>query len=515
MVAEESFAGQESSAGRETSAIPETETSLGASIGKVTASEVSPDDAVATPFASTVPNLQPSSANNAEQATETPILIPTISSVPSTNSNSEAAKVAGGVLSGLVVLSVIGLFFWLWRRRRVNKRRSTLLTPLGPGPHTDPTEKVPYIISRRSIGPTSLFVKVKAALGYNVKKIRERISQTFSEPSIRLSPSSRPQSRGLLTSNGRSPSSVLSNESSGANDRIANWWSQVTSHIPISRRPRIRGNDGAVRDRYTDMEKRSERKTSLQHQPDFLTLLAMDGDTFGREPGGQGQQRHKASTLQPPGLKESDNPFRDNNTLSHISAIPVPLASVATSGGRSDNDNPFSDPLPQITTDHRRRQSRGQQSISAANPSRQPSTRTYRESIDSFTTLRDKFRSDPFDLERLELLGGVGGVTGVGVLRAVDETTTAPSGPIRHPPSVHTRQESLSGGGGGGGSSSRYSSSYSYSSGVVSSLGDDDGWNDPGPDVGPASSSSSAGGGYSRVRGASVTSAGKFVGRAM
>lgn len=95
------------------------------------------------------------------------------------------------------------------------------------------------------------------------------------------------------------------------------------------------------------------------------------------------------------------------------------------------------------------------------------------------------------------------------------ETATAAAataiGPIRHPPSVHTRQESLGGGGGGGGSS-RYSPSYS--SGVVSSLGNDDGWNDPGPDVGPASSSSAAGG-YSRVRGASVTSGGKYVGRAM
>ncbi|KAK3391588.1 hypothetical protein B0T20DRAFT_483609 [Sordaria brevicollis] len=546
-VADESFAGQESFAGPETSAITGIEPSLGPGIGKATASAIFPDDAVATSFASTVPNLQPSSAKNAEKVTETPLTIPTISSVESTNSNSEAAKVAGGVLSGLVVLSVIGLFFWLWRRRRVNKRRNTLLTPLGPGPHTDSTEKAPYTFSRRSIGPTSLFAKVKAALGYNVKKIRERISQTFSEPSIRLSPSSRPQSRGFLASHGRNPSSFLFNESNGADtlkDRIVNWWSKVTSHITIGKRLglRLRSDDEVVRDRYTDVGKKSERKTSLQHQPDFLTLLAMDdGDLSRGGLGRQGQQQqHKAATLQPPGFKESNDPFRDDdnnnnnnnniiiNTLSHISAIPAPLASVATSNNRSaDNDtnNPFSDPLPQRTTSdrrRRRRQSRGQQSISvsagAANhPSRQPSTRTYRESIDSFTTLRDKFRSDPFDLERPELLGvGVGGgITGVGVGVArgvipvgVGEAATAPSGgPIRHPPSVHTRQESLGGGGGSGlgrGSSRRYSSSYSYSSGVVSSLGEDDGWNDPGPDVGPAAVASLGTGGYKRVRGASL-----------
>ncbi|KAJ4421500.1 hypothetical protein N0V85_000148 [Neurospora sp. IMI 360204] len=261
----------------------------------------------------------------------------------------------------------------------------------------------------------------------------------------------------------------------------------------------------------------------------------MDNGDLDREPQGQGQQhlsvtrqdsgsgsRDKVPTTRLPHLDERENPFRDNNTLSHISAIPAPLAGVAT-GGHSDN-NPFSDPYPirdlhsnKVTTisrpptattyraeDRCRRSSRGQ-SINAsttANPTRQPSTRTYRESIDSFTTHRNKFRSDPFDLERPELLGGVPQtVTSQGISAAA-----AAAGPsVRHPPSAHTRQESLGG-----------SSRYSYSSRVVSL---DDEWNDPGPDVGPASLGSGGTGGYGRLRGASVSvgrgGRGKIVGRAM
>ncbi|CCC09457.1 hypothetical protein SMACR_03487 [Sordaria macrospora] len=513
----------------ESPASQETETSLGASIVKVTASEISPDDVVTTPLASTVANLQPSSDNNAAQTTETPSIIPTISSILSTNNNSEAAKVAGGVLSGLVVLSLVGLFFWLWRRRRLQKRRRTLLTPLGTGPGTNPdrNEKMPYIISRRSIGPTAMFAKAKTALGHNVKRIRERISQTFSEGSIRiLSPSNRPQSQGLLSRHGRNPSLVPTNEVKGKGSvkaSILSWWSRITSHMYTSKRH----NDEVVRDRYPGTGNTSERKARLQYQPDFLTLIRMDNDDLGHE--AQGQQRRdsdKVPKAQPLHLgNERDTPFRDPNTLRRKSAIPAPLAAGT---GYSDGNNPFSDrvprPPPTTTTynriedrrHRRRRQSRGL-SISTnanttsmtANPSRQPSTHTtYRESIDSsFTTHRNKFRSDSFDLERPELLGH--GVPQV----IMGSQGTATTGGPRHPPSAHTRQESL----GGGGGSSRYSSYLS--GGVVSLDDDDDEWRDPGPDVGVGLTSSAAGnGGYGRVRGGSVSvsvSVGRGGGRKM
>ncbi|KHE79015.1 hypothetical protein GE21DRAFT_10289 [Neurospora crassa] len=497
----------------------ETETSAETSIVTETASEIFPDDAVVTPFASTGANLQPSSTSNAVQATENPTLFPTISSVPSAH-NSEAAKVAGGVLSGLVVLSLIGLFLWLWRRRRLQKRRSTLLTPLGTGPGTDPNEKTPYIISRRSIGPTPGFVKAKAALGYKVERIRERISQAFSEPSILLSPLKRGPRFEELNTHSRNPSLAFTDKANGtgsAKGSTSNWWSRMASHMRISKWLRNMRNDEVVRDRHFDAENTSERKARLKYQPDFLTLIAMDDGDLGREAQGQGQQRlsvtrqdsgggsrDKVSTARPLRLDEGDSPFRDNNLLSHISAIPAPLAA-----GLGRSDNPASDPpypvrnlyndattisKPPTATnygieDRRRRQSRGHPiSISASttangNPSRQPSTRTYRESIDSFTTHRNKFRSDPFDLERPELLGGVPQVM------ASQGTPSAVTGP-RHPPSAHTRQESLGG-----------SMRYSYSSGVVSL----DEWSDPGPDVGYKSAGSGDTRGYGRVRSASVS----------
>ncbi|KAK1774039.1 hypothetical protein QBC45DRAFT_455055 [Copromyces sp. CBS 386.78] len=448
-------------------------TSLGASIVEVTASEIFPDDAVATPFASTATNLQPSSDNNAAQATETPSIIPTLSSVPSTNSKSEAAKVAGGVLSGLVVLSLIGLLFWLWRRRRLQKRRST-----SPRTNPDGNEKKPYIISRRSIGPTPVLVKAKAALGYNSKKIRERISQSFSEGSIRiLSPSNRQQSQGLLGTHGRNPSLFFTNSVKGTGlvkVSISNWWSRITSHMYTSKRH----NDEVVRDRYSDTGNTSERQTRLQYQPDFLTLIRIDEDDLGREV--QGQQRVSGSRDKPPTTQllhpdERNNPFRDPNTLSHVSAIPAPLAAA---GGPSDN--PFSDPVPRPPNSNQRPHRRPPPppgNTAKINPSRQPSTRTYRESINSFTTHRNKFRSDPFDLERPELLCH-------GVPQVMASQGTATTGGPRHPPGAHTRQESLGG-----------SSRYSYPSGV----------NDPGPDVGPASARNGGNGAYGRVRGGSVS----------
>ena len=535
---------EESSAGQETYTDLETETSSETSIAKATASGILPGDAVATSPASTVANVQPSSANNVVQAKETPSIIPTTSSVPSTNRNSEAAKVAGGVLSGLVVLSLVGLFFWLWRRRRLNKRRSTLLTPLGPGPQDDSAEKAPYIINRRSIGPTPVFVKARAALGYSVKKIQKHISQAFSESSnIRLSPSNRPQSQGLLRTHGRNPSLVSTNgvkETQSLKESISNWWYRVASHVPISRRLPIMRNDHVVRDTSADSETTSERQARLQFQPDFLTLLAMDDSDLGREDQGQrrlsvsrqgsGQTRDKAQALQPLHLSEDNKSLRDNSTLSHISAIPAPLAA----GSRPDNS--FGDlhnatvvtRPPTVTAyrteDRRRGQSWGQSvsidtsasTTANTSPSRQPSIRTYRESIDSFTTHRNKFRSDPFDLERPELLGhNVGGVSravgvGVGESDAASSSNSrrrsssssssnvqTAAGP-RHPPSAHTRQESLGG-----------SSRYSYSSSVVSL---DNGWSTPGPDVGPASTGSGGTGSYGRLKGAS---AGRGVGRAI
>lgn len=92
-------------------------------------------------------------------------------------------------------------------------------------------------------------------------------------------------------------------------------------------------------------------------------------------------------------------------------------------------------------------------------------------SVDSFATRRNKFRSDPFDLERPELLASrsakvtSSNLSTAGSSQPRESVGTGLSG-VRRPGPARQRGDSFS---------------SKYSSGV--SLGD---WSDPGPDVGPA-----------------------------
>ncbi|KAL2024780.1 hypothetical protein VTK56DRAFT_5601 [Thermocarpiscus australiensis] len=178
---------------------------------------------------------------------------------------------------------------------------------------------------------------------------------------------------------------------------------------------------------------------------------------------------------------------------------------VGRQPGSNNSRNPihFSDtnairePLPAAVMPMPRR-SRGQ-SISTSTTARQPSTLYHdRDSLASDNSLattttttiitkRNRFRSDPFDLERPELLAGAATTT----TTTNNNTTTTNNN--------SNNNNTLAIAIGGSGSTIRrpclarrpraesYSSSK-YSSGVISigigiGMGD---WSDPGPDVGPA-----------------------------
>ncbi|KAI0969155.1 hypothetical protein F4678DRAFT_183277 [Xylaria arbuscula] len=422
----------------------------------------------------------------------------------SATSTQTTVAVAGGVIGGLALISIIAFLFWFWRKRLMKKRRSTLLTPLSADAAYRGREKGPYIINRTSLGPTTIPEKVRAVVGYNYQKLRGRVNNLVvrsPQPSVDLNrgnsqfglpdtPASRSSSRAGTTGN----------ETVTAKSRFVDWWGRLTEDSNLNWKLRNepkngRPNNGA----YTSMSG-AMQSTRLGSQPDFLTLLSREekqqrrgsgsDNAFGSNNPRRSQSLGNDHFLGGLGLNfDTDNPFADSNVMSHDSAKVMPLA--VTAGGAS---NPFSDanaiPAPAKPANNSTaggpttyvqniRRSRGY-STSAANarpPMATPVARmssVYRESsisVETADTRRNRFRSDPFDLDRPELLAQSPGPDTRRVAESERESRySRPSngrGLPNMPRPTHTRNESIT---------SRYSSG-------VSSMGDL--WSDPGPDVGP------------------------------
>ena len=437
-------------------------------------------------------------------ATGTSAEDPALTAVPTLNNSAvqSTVAVAGGVIGGVVAISVLAFFVWWWRRRMIRRRRSTLLTPLDAVPTFDRDEKGGYVITRGSIGPTPVTEKVRAALGQNFKKIRGHI-RNKTAPSVNLDRGTS-QFIDMASTHSRGNSGIIGAEPT-AKDRLKGWWAGMKFN---------RRNSTTQDESLGSSQEKTFNPTS---QPDYLTLINMDDRQLDRE-----AQRRRASIARLNGsagsadnffgnlnlnFNSSDDPFSDANAITRASAKPAPLAV-----------NPFTDaaaiPAPKPATyvaDIRRSRS---ESTSAA---REPSTvygggynpRDSAGSLRSLATVatntnqRTKFRSDPFDLERPELLG----------------TTPIPPTPLL-PQQLSRAGPSIGGGGGVGQAagqpdpkypartmtraraesfSSRLSKYSKYSSGVsvvsavssdgprgrVESMASGD-WSDPGPDVGPA-----------------------------
>ncbi|TDZ21701.1 hypothetical protein Cob_v005426 [Colletotrichum orbiculare MAFF 240422] len=395
--------------------------------------------------------------------------------------------IASSVVGAVAIVGLVGFLLWFWRKRWLRKRRSTLLTPLSIDPSFRQGEK-PYVFDRESLGPTPRYAKLKAALGYIFKRFRGQVGGLISRNRDSTSTGNRSQFRNI-SQHSRNNSSLSCNASPHdlvtTKDRLKDWWERLTADMKFNWL--LRGDGSNDQDQSASARNINERKAPTDGQPDFLTLLGMDEREVDRE----ARRRRVSSGKDSAGSADhflgglgldfdnaSANPFADVNALSHNSAKPAPLSVVHPSNNPFSDVNAISAPAatakPPTTYVADVRRSRGA-SVGGVT-TRPPSGSTFSprlvsmyrdsmQSVESFSTRRNKFRSDPFDLERPELLGSRSNPASSNYSQVGG---TAP----RLPGSAHTRAESFS---------SKYSSGVSL-----------DGWSDPGPDVGSSVAPSTA-----------------------
>jgi hypothetical protein len=402
------------------------------------------------------------------------------------------AVVAGSVIGGLAVVSLIAFILWFWRKRALRKRRSTLLTPLSVGPSfgrgPNNGEKS-YFIDRGSVGPTPKSSKIKAAVGANLKRMfsKERsdsVSVNMNRGNSQFMDTLPGHSRANSSSSGRK-------KDKGAvtgKDRFMDWWSRLTADVSFNWK--LRNDRNAEPDPFTAARDMKEKTNAMGSQPDFLTLLGMDDREVQRE-AERRQQMHAAKGSASStdhflgGLNlnfDAANPFSDSNALPHESAKPGPLV-VSQPNNPFSDDNVIKASKPPTSYVAEVRRSRGQSLGGSANNGRNSNApfsprvdSMYRESmvsVDPFGQRRNKFRSDPFDLDRPEVLGR----------QNVTSSNFSTAGSSTAPRLSSNNGDRMSGLPGRPGRAHQRSESFSskYSSGI--SLGD---WSDPGPDVGPA-----------------------------
>lgn len=429
----------------------------------------------------------------------------------------QTIAIAAGVVGGLVALSVIAFLVWLWRKRKLQERRSTMLTPLSPNVIFRPDEKGSggasggYLISRTSVGPTPLSEKLIAVVGAKYRSLRGRVGGYVRSgsptPSVNLDrgTSQFGPPPGVAGAHSRGGSGVGGAGAGGVGGpadtkgKFVDWWGRLAEDGNDNWRLRSESQGapivGAAGAPTGGSVARSIPNPSLGSNPDFLALLGMDEKQLEREAaargrgvsGGTGYQRRSISVggeqhfLGGLGLDfDSADPFSDANAIRTNPAKGTPRMVSAA-------NNPFSDSNAIVaplrlgpgaggvaTYVQNVRRSRGHSVSAGGGPggvARQPSNAGYRGdslyresnmSVDSSGTRRNKFRSDPFDLDRPDLLQNAG-PGGAGRVSRSSKNIGLPNTPRQ----AHIRNESFS---------------SKYSSGVSSLLG----WSEPGPDVGPA-----------------------------
>lgn len=448
---------------------------------------------------------------NTDGSTTTVVAVP--SSGSGSNGNGSTIAVAGGVIGGVALVSLVAFFIWFWRRRILKRRRSTLLTPLTPDPSfgIGRGEKQNFYIRQDSIGPTPRSTKVKAAFRNQYGRVRGRFdtlarSGSISSISSHSSARSVDMNRGnsqfmdtppIMGREGKNSSALSARKDNDMTikERIMGVWARFKgSRVQDSLDDRndifaARGLDGAVK------EKQAPRTRPLTNKPDFLTLLNMDDGELDREAQRRRISRTRGgsegSGLRGLSLDFGADPFSDVNALAQSDIKVAPL--VVSRG-----NNPFSDanainapPKPSTYVNdirHSRNLSmtgsstaglnkaydiqdlriakNGPRPLSGANAAGPQGSFYVRDSagsFDSFITKRDKFRSDPFDLEQLSSQ----------VSDSMPSYLSRPPLAPSRPTAAHTRNVS--------------DGSSKYSSGISDETFDE--WSDPGPDVGPGAQS--------------------------
>lgn len=379
------------------------------------------------------------------------------------------AAIVGGVVGGVAFLTMLALLWWFWRKNR-RHRRSTLLTPLSTRDSSFRKER-PYIFDQESVGPTPKSAKFKAALGYSFQRFRGQVGGLFAIGHDRSSGSvlSKDNSQySNISSHSRHASNVSPATPAGAastpiKERLGNWKERLAAVVFFSRRNR--GEKPLDPDPFAGVREKEERgAVAPSTQPDFLTLLGMDERAVEREAQRRRASRRHGSTASMErflgdlgiNVDNSANPFGDAN------AIPEEPRRAAPANPFDDSNAvmaaPATRPGANYVADVRRSRNASVSGVmtrpsSMQRPHSSRYDSVYRasgESVESFATRRNRCRSDPFDLERPELLAS-----------GVSEPGSA--GP-RRPGAAHVRNDSFA---------------SKYSSGINSA-----GWSDPGPDIG-------------------------------
>lgn len=456
-----------------------------------------------------------------------------------------------GSIALITVIGVI--FWFFRRRRRQRDTLLTPLTTRGEEKTfyeidrgsvgaTKRNEKWKTGLGYATENLSNVVATIKSGLSGFGSTLRTKVVGERSDtPSVNLNRGNSQFLDGPIPQHSRN-NSVLSNPAHlTARDRLSDWWDTLKDNVTFNWR--LRRQPKEPMDPFAAARNITEKQANMNGQPDFSQLLGTD------ERKAQGGRRGSSiPNLGSLGLDfESQNPFADPVVVASKTQnrawVPPNLG-----GADKTNPNPFADPIaqPQRSVSKPRtsisdiRRSRGQ-SIDVTNnvsayiannaayrppstavgsrypSSIAPSRDSYRDTVFSAfssNARKGKGRSDPFDLERPELWQPITKTPPVpnnnristrprGNSTVARESTSLYPDPLQ--PTVYnpnpTRMSSLRGNAVGqidsNGAQPRIVSSAmprvvsngtyasKYSSGV-SSLGD---WGDPGPDLGPGSSS--------------------------
>ncbi|RDW67938.1 hypothetical protein BP6252_09334 [Coleophoma cylindrospora] len=416
---------------------------------------------------------------------------------------SKAGPIAGSVVGGVAGLALIGFLIWFFLRRRNQRRRSTLLTPLGTGRGSEF-----YGINRQSVGSTKTNERWPAEagspfqkVGYVFSGVKEKVAILGSSlkakvigprsdtPSVNLNRGQSQFMDGAIPQHSRTNSAASASMQGRlpVKDRFGDWLERFKEKAAFGR---LGDKAKEPEDPFAKARGITEKQATLNEKPDFSQLLNMNDRELQLQ-----AERRRAS------LARGDSGAFSSLGIDFTSRLD-PFA---------DPGNPFADPLTQpepslskqnYVTDVRR--SRGQSTDMSNQPtgtglgtgagwrppstapaSRYPSTivasrDSYRDTVYSaFTTnTRKGRRSDPFDLERPELwrtpppmptqtpggLSTINSQESESILATMDRGSAIPDAlSVTRSPRVESS----------GTYESKYSSGMSFG--------------DPGPDVGPGS----------------------------
>ncbi|KFY82912.1 hypothetical protein V500_10260, partial [Pseudogymnoascus sp. VKM F-4518 (FW-2643)] len=402
-------------------------------------------------------SVVPSSTNNEQLI----VVVPTVpTDTPSPTGAGSAAESAtlesahsggkvavghlvGGIVGGLSFIALIGCLWLYFMRRR--RSRDTLLTPLWVQSEKGPPTAY-YEIDNASVGPTSLGSKWKAKATSRYHGVVGGFTALSSKISHKPSPSVN-LNRG--TSQFLAPALTHSRTSSSIShpptaltrrERARDWWDRLTADAvfnwalsrhtkPTSAEPpshftRSRSASPSARAPSQDLTQYLASKDREMRDADVAGLLPDHRRSISLPPPTRSREDFGNGSL---GIDFSDtgNPFSD------------PLPGLASTPGRTLAPNPFADPSPAAALSRPQpsvgttyvadvRRSRGQSFSTPRHPSVRASRERSRDrdtmlSSGTTNTRRGKGRSDPFDLERPELLRGVGPGARGSVLSDVEE----------------------------------------------------------------------------------------------